>query len=223
MHLTRVIGVTCFGLLLLPLVIIRAQEEKPKTKQPQPDKADAKPVSIPKEQIYTTSSEDGFKKQLLALFRSKDDTPVFPYSYDLKVIMQDSHGMGASNIFLVRGDDITQAVAGTRSVFATAESADHPPARDGRGRKVKSEKMWLVVYLGCRQSRPPVWQFESVKFHDQTIEFRYKSPEILGGSGDGIQYFYWVPMPALKKGTYELKLIDAGKGRPMLIRFVDVS
>jgi hypothetical protein len=190
--------------------------------KPGPAKAETKSVSIPKEEVYTTSAEEGFKKRLRAEFYSKDDKPVFPYSYDLKMINQSSRGMGASNIFLVRAEEIAQAVNGTRLVFETGRSADEPPGRDILQKKIKSDRIWLVVYLGAGWSTPSMFRFKSAAIQHQTVEFRYGAKNPMVVTSDTMQYFYWVPLPALKEGTYELKLIDTDKGRPVLVRYVDV-
>lgn len=198
----------------------RANEEAAAPgKAPKQDAAD-KPVSISKKEIYTTSAEAGFKKQLVAAFYSKDDKPVYPYSHDLRVI--ESGRTGASNIFLVRGDDIATAVIGTRLVFASGHPADTPPARDLRSKEIKSKKYWLVVYLGAGFSTPPKWDFVGAKVSKNTVEFSYKACDPIIASGDTIQYFYWLPMPQAERGTHELKLIDTDKGRPVLIRYVDI-
>lgn len=195
----------------------RAQEKRIAQKEPEPQ-------TIPKNEVFTTSVEQGFKDRLVPAFRStKDgDKPAFPYSFDLKMINQDSQGMGASNIFIVRGDDVAQAVASTRLVFVTGGSADTPPENDISAKKIKSEKLWLVAYLGSAWSGPPKWRFKSANVNKQSIEFAYSTVMPAVMTGDGLQYFYWVPLPPLKKGTYELKLRDADKGRPVLIRYVDV-
>jgi hypothetical protein len=183
-----------------------------------------KPHSIPMDSIYTTSDELGFKKRLRALFVEKDGSEkgVFSYSYDLKMIREASRSMGASNIFLVRGDDITAAVMSTRAVFATGDSADRAPDRNIQQKPIKSEKHWLVVYLGIGWSEPPRWTFKAATIHDRVLEFHYGKVKVKSVSLDNIQYFYWVPLPPLQHGVFEAKLFDVDKGRTTLIRFVDV-
>src|SRR5256885_665804 len=60
-------------------------------------------ISIPKEEIYTTSSETGFRERLRASFVKSGENwkPVHDYSQDLDEIGK-KHG--PSSVFLVRGD-----------------------------------------------------------------------------------------------------------------------
>ena len=193
--------------------------------QEQKKKEDAKPVSIAKDEIYTTSGEKGFKEQLYEGYVSGKDgkpKPAFSYTHDLKVIC--SHSMGASNIFMVRGNDIKQAVHGTRLIFALTDSADTPPDRDIDAKKIESEKFWVVVYLGSGWSGPPKWLFKSATIQQKNVEFQYYRPraQVMATTADIRQYFYWLPLDGLKKGTYRLNLVDADKGHPVLTRYVDV-
>jgi len=184
----------------------------------------AKPVSIPKEEIYTTSSEGGFKKRLLASFHSTKEgekrKPVYPYSHDLEVI---GRRHGVSSAFVVRGSEIAEAVYSTRLIHGVGWSPDSPPDDV----PLEGRECWLAVYLGTGHSEPPKWKFRSCSQKGNTIEFTYDStiPADKNGVGasstDGIQYFYWVPLPKVERGTFELKLIDAKKG-PRLIRFMEL-
>ena len=219
MQLYKIVRITGLGVLLLPLLFAQAQEEKTKEDKPQ-----ATQVSIPKDQIYTTSAEPGFKKRLVAVFRRDKvdrEKGVYPYSYDLKVL--ENQGMGASNIFIVRGDEIKDAVSATRLVFARAVGADEPRKLDANDQEITGKRYWLLVYLGMAGSDPPNWQFKSMSVSDRTIEFTYSKMMPRIRSTDVCQYFYWVPLPELRTGAYELRLFDSGKKRPSLIRYVDIS
>lgn len=198
------------------------------TAQPQPgQKKDDERQMIAKDQIYTTSPESGFKERLHALFfdtkKGENRKPVHPYSFDLDAIGK-QHSV--SSVFLVRGKDVSEAIASTTRIHVDGYSPDSPPDQDIYGKPIKSENYWLVVYLGTSHSEPPRWKFKSCVVADTLIEFTYEPREItgepMGSSTDSIQYFYWVPLPPLKKGTFELKLIEAKKKQPRLIRFVDV-
>src|SRR5689334_15794136 len=107
---SKILGVGCIGAVLIPLLFVNGQVEKRKSDEGKLGGTEGNRVSIANGSIYTTSTEDGFKKQLVALFHSENDKPVFPpvfpYSYDLKIINQRSRTMGASNIFVVRGEEI---------------------------------------------------------------------------------------------------------------------
>ena len=170
--------------------------------QGQKKKEDAKVVSIAKDAIYTTSREPGFKKQLVALFRRDKDgreKGEYPYSYDLKMIEKD--GMGASNVFIVRGEGINDAVSATRLVVTAGDSVDEPPKYDKNNERIDSKRHWLVVYLGTAGSEPPIWEVKSVFVSDRTIEFTYSKSKPRIRTHDVWRYYYWVALPELGVGT----------------------
>jgi hypothetical protein len=202
-----------FALTALPAQETPKGQEKP-----------AQPQTIPLGSIYTTGGQQGLQR-VSAAFQSVPggpDKPIYPYSYDLKVIFHFSQGMGASNIFLARGDDITQAIKSTRRTFVGGNSADEP-AQPEIWSKITSNKFWLVVYLGMGYSTPPKWLYQSATIQGKTIEFQYSRPKYSAWSADGIQYFYWLPLPELQAGVYELRLFDGDERRPTLTRWVSVS
>jgi hypothetical protein len=220
MRLSTILGAGCFAAALMSLLFVHAQQgnEKPEAK---PDKV--KQVSIPKDQIYTTSGEPGFKKQLVALFRRDKDgreKGEYPYSYDLKMI--EKVGMGASNVFIVRGEEIKDAVSATRLVFDRGVGAEEPRKYDAEDQEIVSKRYWLVIYLGTFGSEPPVWQFKSMSISDRTIEFAYSKIKPRIHTHDVWRYFYWIQLGQLRAGTYELRLVDSDKKRLSLIRYVDV-
>jgi hypothetical protein len=222
----------CIGLFVLACATAGGPADSPKNAKPEQPASTAqpamKPVSIPKEEIYTTSSERGFKEKLAALFlldeKGEPRKPRHSYSVDLEEIRRHH---GASNIFLVSGKDLTTAIRSTKLLFVNGFPADSPPDEDFGGKPISTEKCWLVVYLGRGQSGPSKWTFKSCVVAGNTVEFAYeglpplKEGELRGSTTDTIQYFYWVPLPELKKGPVELKLVDARRGRPMLTRSVD--
>ena len=128
--------------------------------------------------------------------------------------------MGASNVFLVTGENIADAVSSTYWSFHLG-ICDEPAGPDIGG-KQKSHKHWLVAYLGIGQGTPPQWLFQAATIQRQTLEVRYTKPQYAKAGADKIGFFYWVPLPQLKAGTYEVKLIDADKDRVMLTRWVSV-
>lgn len=178
--------------------------------------------TIGRDVVYSTSGQEGLKKQVDALFKLKEKrkVPAFPYSDHLQELLDHSRGMGASNIFLVRGDDITWAIRGSSWVFGAGETADRPSEGDD---DKKSKKIWLVAYLGGGWSEPARWNLESVEIQEKRIDFRFKEHKPFAATADLVRYFYWVPLDSLKAGTYELRLIDLNLGRPTLARWVEVK
>ena len=180
-------------------------------------KGDAKPVSIPKKEIYTSGPEGGFKERLRAEWQRGEkgelDKPVHKYTDNLAQI-EKRHG--PRNMFLVRGFDVTEAIKTTRVIYVSGWSGDPPPDT--------GQNYWLVVYLGTSQSGPCKWTFKSCTVKGNLIEFVYKTyedpPEGTIHPNDLKQYFFWVPLPELDKGSYELKLVDEKRGTK-LIRYVE--
>jgi hypothetical protein len=186
--------------------------DKPASEKPQ-KKEEAKVVSIPKKDIYTSGSELGFKERLRALFErgegGQSDKPVHKYTRDLGEILKHR---SPTNLFLVRGYDVAEAIKDTRKVYVSGWPDNPEPA---------DENFWLVVYLGTSHSVPCKWTYQSCTVKGNAIEFVYKTFEERGpATTDLMPYFYWVPLPKLETGTFELKLIDAKNG-PKLIRVVD--
>ena len=198
------------------------------------EKADTKPAagrdkntdvkrSIGPDVVYSTSPEEGLKKQVLAVFMRTDgkrDIPVYPYSFHLKMIQMEAGGMGASNVAIVNGDNITDAIKATRWLFTGGMTADKPGHTD-EGKK--SNNFWLVAYLGTGWSTPPKWRYDSTVVEGKSIEFRFKSSKANLISGDSILYFYWVPLGPMNPGTFELSLVDTDRGRATLVRSVEIA
>jgi hypothetical protein len=124
-----------------------------------------------------------------------------------------------SNIFLVTGRDIAEAIAATRLAMSGARPVDGPvkPKDDA-----KVEKHWLVVFLGHKGSEPPAWLVKSVEQADGTIRATISEPKGGGRTADLHEYLIWAPVGKLKAGTWTLELYMAEKKRVTLLRRVDV-
>jgi hypothetical protein len=84
-----------------------------------PDRGEEPKVqTIPLDSVYSTNGQEKLKP----VSRRLEE----PYGMDLEELYRNSQGMGASNIFLVRGDDLAAAVKATRRVFTGYRSADVP-------------------------------------------------------------------------------------------------
>src|SRR5262245_42854606 len=103
----------CFGLvlvlLLAPIVAMDLVSRSPAIHGAEEgDKVDTK--KIPLDAIYSTSQQKGLK----LIDQGQGDEG---FREEMRELYQQSIKMGASNIFLVRGDDIGSAVKATWSVF----------------------------------------------------------------------------------------------------------
>jgi hypothetical protein len=168
-----------------------------------------KETVIPLKSLYATSGQEGLRPVKI----QQEE----PYGYDLGQLHRDSHGMGASNTFLVKGKDIAAAVKATRLVFTGGRRAGVPVTGE---RDLHSKDCWLVAYLGTGPSTPPPWVIESVTRKGFTIRVTYSEPRRARSTRDVHQSFLWVPLGPLEPGTYSLELFDSGKGQVTLQRRV---
>ncbi len=115
--------------------------------------AEDKVRTIPLDLVYSTSTQKGLRAMSRS-FTGKDGQKKFaePYGYALEQIYLQTQGLGPSNVFLVRGQDIQQAVTATMLVLTGGRSADQPTG-EGPG------KDWAVAYLGVSGSTPRPGRF----------------------------------------------------------------
>jgi hypothetical protein len=179
----------------------RAGEEKP----------DEKMKTIPLNSVHSTSRQEGLK----LMDQGHGDEG---FRNEMRELYQQSIKMGASNVFLARGDDIAAAVKATWEVFTQGLPVDEPASLN---RHSKSEQYWLVAYLGMSGSAPPAWLVKSVHVSGLDIRLSFGNPG--STATDMHPYFVWVPVGKLKTGTYALHLLDAGEQHPALVRRVKVG
>jgi RNA polymerase sigma factor (sigma-70 family) len=155
-------------------------------------------------------------RQMSAGFRVKADGSkqyVEPYGPDLAVLERENRG-GASNVFLVRGKDLTEAVKATREVLAASRPADTPAVAN---QPSKEDRLWVVAFFGVAGSSPPAWRVRSVDvFGGMTVRISYAKRQ--SETNDEHQYFIWVPFGQREAGTYTLELFDADTGEVTLTR-----
>jgi hypothetical protein len=173
---------------------------------------EAKGRKIPLKALYSTNGQHG----VLPLPRRLEAA----YGWDLEQIREATSRLGASNVFLVRGKDVAEAIRGTRKVFTGARTADALSAPEApRGAK----ECWAVAYFGNRFGWPPAWVVDPTEVAGKTIRIPFRKTKPLTGTGDFHPYFVWVPLGELKEGTYTLELFDTEKKETVLLRRVTVS
>lgn len=170
------------------------------------DKAEVK--TIPLESIYSTSQQKGLIRVDQGL-KNKDFRNEF-YTRTVRT--------GASNIFLVRGDSIEEAVKATWLVFVGGHPVSQPVSADLQS---KSEQYWLVGYLGAAGSDPPAWLVVSAQKVGKKVRLTYtrKGSE----TDDTWPYFDWVPLGKLEPGTYTAELFDDNLQEAVLSRRILVA
>ena len=182
-------------------------------------KAEADVQGIPLQSIYSTNGQEGLRSVTDSFILQKDGTKKYaePYGHFLAEIHQDLRS-GASNVFLVRGKDITAAVQATWLASVGGRSAEVPVSPEDGSERTPS---WLVVYFGIQGSEPPGWLIKSVERRGETVKLNYMKR--LAETKDKHHYLAWVPVGELAPGPCTLELFDAEKMQVTLLRRVTVQ
>ena len=174
-----------------------------------PEEQASRVAEIPLTEIVTTSTQQGLKRfgeQIAGI--EKESTEMAMVASNL----------GASNVFLVRGNDAKSAILATCRIFTAGRNVEYPVAADPNS---NSDEYWLVAFMGCAGSSPPQWEVATVQKHGAAMRIVFQ-PLPLESSQDVLAYFFWVPVGKLAKGQYRLELIRQEQEQPMLVRTVTV-
>lgn len=184
------------------------------THAPLPEEAEPVLREIPLESIFSTCGPKGTKyvdrrldepggPELQALFRHFRDREICD---------------APSNLFLVRGQGIAEAMKATYFALNDERSADQVV---GAGEQALAQELWLAVYFGVD---PAEWQMESVTQKGQTVRVAVRKPQPAQCHLMSIhQCFLWVPLGKLPQGDYSLELFDTAKNAVTLSRSVVVA
>jgi hypothetical protein len=166
---------------------------------------------IPLDSIFSTSRQKGLR--LVDQGRGDEG-----FEFQIRELQQNAINTGASNIFLVRGDDIRSAVRATRDVFCGGRAVDEAVNSDPES---KPRDYWLVAYLGVAGSDPPAWVVKSVEVKSKEIRLSYEVA--VSVTDDEFAYFVWVPLGELMPGQYKVELFDEKMAESILLRRVLVK
>lgn len=180
------------------------------THAPLPEEAEPTVRKISLDSVYSTSGQQGLKH----VGRRLDELG----GPEVQTLGRDFRG-GASNLFLVRGNDIAAAVKATYWALNASQWADVVVDPED---KSKSQEVWMVVYFGTAHSTPTAWVVESVERNTKLYRVSFLMPEVKQMTCDLQQYFVWVPLGKLGPGTYTLELYDAGQKQLNMMRRVKV-
>jgi hypothetical protein len=172
--------------------------------------------TIPLESVYSTSQQPGLKHVTHAMKADGNRwVPLEPYGHFLQRIRSD-FSSGLTNVFLVRGKDITQAVRATSMAMPGNSGGGYPVLpEDGS----EPTQLWLVAYLGRSSSGTDAEvPIQSVEREGKTIRLAYRYHR--NANQDMMPYIFWVPLGEMKKGTYTLELFDTDKKEVTLLRRV---
>src|SRR5579864_5350508 len=152
-----------------------------------------KPVIIPPDQIHTTCDEHASK-----YLSYGDGHPV----HRIFTQMMGSLRAGASNVFLVRGDDIVAAMTATHRIFGRGKAATEAVEPD---ENTKSDRLWFGAFLGIAGSSPPHWEVKSIQIHDKRIRLTYAHNKKELETSDTHEYLVLAALGKIS-GAYTLEL-----------------
>jgi len=204
----------------LPMFLVSCAPTHPVPDNTEPGiKKDINNRSLPLRSMYATNGQEELKAMNRSFVFEKDGSKTFvePYGNELHQMFR-YWGPGASNVCLVRGDEIVAAVNATRRVFTGGGPADVPSIPDGER---KHDAIWLVAYFGASGSEPPAWVVRSVEQKERTFRVSYVKRVAL--TKDLNEYFLWAPLGVLGAGIYTLELFDTEQHQVTLLRRVTVS
>jgi hypothetical protein len=166
---------------------------------------------IPIERMWSTTGQ----KNVRQLHKGSPDT----IGRELAQIYE-KLPMGASNIFLVQGEDIRAAARATRRALINYQPVHAPVYPDD---EAKVDQLWVLVYFGSAGSTPPRWVLRGASEKEDTIRIGFEEPKREGGGTDDLsQYFAWVPITKQSPGTLMLELYDVEKKEVVLMRRVTI-
>lgn len=165
-----------------------------------------KPQEIPLASAYSSTKEDGPKEIRLG---AKE--------YDRRVvdaIHEATTNHGLSNIFMVRGRDIHDALFSTKTAFTTSAGVDGPLlGNEDR----PSDHVWVVAFLGSSGTGRMSFTAVERAGTRNRVSFTFNA---VGGPDDLVPYLLWVPVGKLELANYTLELYDAKAKQIVLTRLV---
>lgn len=128
----------------------------------------------------------------------------------------------ASNLFVVRGDDLKAAVQDARSWLTYEDNKETEAERKSRK---ASNRRWLFVYLGSGSSTPMRAKLEAVHVYPDRVQVRYSGPDPSERwvTADVRYYAYWIPLGELKPGPARFEIVDHATGEIELMRRVIIK
>jgi hypothetical protein len=177
-----------------------------------PDGANVASKKIPIESIFSTATQKGTQ-------RVDHGQGYEGFRFELRELYRRSSRIGASNVFLVRGNEIGAAVKATLRVFDAGVSADQPVSPNLQR---TSEQIWCVAFFGLAGSSPAAWQVRSVELRGKELRVVYRDHLDEAGTDDVHAYSVWIPLGQIAAGTYSLQLFDETRQHISLARAVVV-
>ena len=165
------------------------------------------------DQIYSSTEQTGLRK-----FPAWEKKGTKEW---ISEILKAGDRNGASNVFLVHGNDIEEAIWPSYQVICEGYGAETAHSPDD-----SISPVWLVAYLGKHLINPEEWEVESVTVEGRQIRLKYGRPNGKEWR-PSVQwlspYYYWAPLPKLAPGVYSVELYDASEKAITLLRRVKVE
>jgi hypothetical protein len=181
--------------------------------QPHAGKAEEVTRSIPLESCYATPEISG----CIAIKLSRER-----YSFDFEELKR-GHNAGASNLALVHGKDIAEAINATRSLFTSGVRADSPVQPNLAVTPTGPLPIWMIAYFGMGPSEPGFGMIHAAQIRGRSIRVSYSRAHAVRVSTDVRHYYFWAPLGEIGAGTYALELFDAVRNEVLLMRRVIVK
>jgi hypothetical protein len=146
----------------------------------------------------------------------RDKIPEF-HKQDLLDILSAAKPIGFSTAFLVRGENLKEAIRGTYRAFNLSWDVDEiVPGSKQTDEGEKDGDVWVCAFLGSKPSAPRVFEVDRVEVEGKSVRVMFKRP--LGGlSNDCVPYLVWANLGRLSAGTYQVELIDATPKQPSVV------
>ncbi len=173
------------------------------------DKAE-RSTPIPLDSMYVTSEQEDLKHVFFGDARFSRLT--------LGTLFENSKLVGTSNIFLVRGAEIKDAVQATTVAYNRGFGARDPVWDDPLQ---NNEQLWVVAFFGVSGSGPLEWIVKGVERADNRVRVSFS--QLGSHTQDRFPYFLWAPLGRLEAGEYTLDLYDATEKIVVLSRNIKVA
>lgn len=180
----------------------------------------AVPTSVPLSEVVTTSRQAGMRHVKKEFAVQGVNAPESAKTINRLAGILNSSG-GASNLFLVDAEDITDAIRASSNGIVSSHSAQVPASLNGTSAGKGS--YWLVANLGVGPGSPDRWIVDEITVSGNTVRLSYQQPEPGIRTSDMLSYYFWAPLGKLEPGTYQVELYDADEKAVTLMRRVVVE
>jgi 2-keto-3-deoxy-6-phosphogluconate aldolase len=128
---------------------------------------------------------------------------------------------GATNVFVVRGADIEEAIEVTAMITLGLQCLDSQDTYR-LSKKELAKNFWLVAYFGAG-TVPCPFQIDEVKKSNGKLSLTYSVPKQLFSTMMSNPHFVWIELGDLTPGRYSLELRQTDGHESSVTRSFKVS